>query len=128
MPAGLAARSDAELRARHAEALELAMVGVAAAVVADPAHRHTRRAGGAQQGALHARARERHGGAQPERTVPADLVERERPVQPAAPAAGARPAGERERAQVVPGSGVDALLGAGGHEPHVAGWIERAQA
>ena len=69
----------------------------------------------------------RHGRAQPERAVAADLVERQRPLQPALAAAGARPARQRERAEVVGRAGVDALLRAGGHQPDVAARRRAAQ-
>jgi hypothetical protein len=44
--ARLAARADAELRGRQAEQLELAVVGVAGRLVANPADRHTDPPGG----------------------------------------------------------------------------------
>ena len=57
-----------------------------------------------------------------------DLVEREREVEPVAAAAGAGPAGERQRAEVVRRAGVDALLGAGRDEPDVAARPDPSQA
>src|SRR5690554_3698264 len=66
VPARLAAGADAELGRREAEQLELAVVGHAVALVAYPGDRHADPPRGAQDRALDARARRRHGGAEPE--------------------------------------------------------------
>ena len=60
VPARLAARADAELRGGQPEQLELAVVGVAGPLVADPADRHARAPGGGAAG----RPR-RHGAGRP---------------------------------------------------------------
>jgi hypothetical protein len=119
--AGLAPSAHAELRAGQTKQLELAVVRVAARLVTDPSDRHADPLGGGEQRALDGTARSGHGRAQPERSVAADLVERERPVEASPAAAGAHPAGERQGAEVVRRARVDPLLGAGGHEPDVAG-------
>ena len=118
--AGLAARAHAELRARQPEQLELAVVGVARALVPHPPDGHSRAPGGAEHGALDTgpgRGRRR---AQPERAVAPHLVQRQRDAQAPSRPVRSRPAGERERAEVVGRSGVEALLRAGGHQPDVA--------
>ena len=57
-------------------------------------------------------------------TSSSDSAHCESPLAAARP----RPAGQRERAQVIGRAGVDALLGAGGDQPDVAARVERAQA
>jgi hypothetical protein len=52
VPAGLAVAVDPQLRGPHAEQLKLAVVGVAAAVVADPGDANPGPAGGAEELAL----------------------------------------------------------------------------
>ena len=68
---------DAELHGGQAGELELAVVGVAGGLVADPADPDAGAAGGAQQRALDAAARGGGGGAQVERAAAADLVQRQ---------------------------------------------------
>ena len=107
--AGLAAGTDAELRRRQAEQLELAVVGVAARLVAHPAHGHPGSAAGCEQRALDRGAGGADGRAQPEGAVAPHLVERQRPVQPprgprahAPRAARARPGGRASRCRCAP--------------------------
>ena len=127
VPAGLAPGAHAELGPGQAEQLELAVVGVARIVVAHPRERDPCTVRRAQQGSLHTRARRPGGRAQPEGPVAADLVQGQGEAQPRAPAACPCPASDRQRAQVVRRAGVQALLRAGGHEPHVAAGTETAE-
>ena len=103
------------------------MVGVPALLVAHPAHLRPGAAGGVEQRALDVRARRAYRRAQPERVVAAHLVERQRPPEPLARVVRAGAASETERPEVVGRAGVAALLGAGGHEPHVAPRLDQPE-
>ena len=113
-------------RPGQAEQLELAVIGVAGAssrtqLTGTRAARRAARSSAPSTPGAHARRRR----AQPERPVAADLVQRERPLQPPLAAAGARPPRQRQRAEVVGRPGVDALLGAGRDQPDVARRVDR---
>ena len=113
--------------AGQAEQLELAVVGVAGALVAHPADRNPHAGGGAEQGSLDPRPRGTHRGAEPERAVAADLVERQRPLEPAARPVRACAPGQRKGAEVVGRAGVDPLLRSGRNEPNVAARADQPQ-
>ena len=82
---------------------------------------HARAAGRRSSGALHPRRAATPTGerSQKGRSRPTSSSESAKRSRLRA-AAGPGPAGERERAEVVGRAGVEALLGAGGHEPDVA--------
>jgi hypothetical protein len=125
--AGFRPAPDLEHEAGQPGELELAVVGVPAAGVAQPAQRHVAAAAGGEQLTLDSASWHVARGAELEAAAAADHVERQRVAQPARPALAPDVLDEAARAEVVGLTRVGALLGAGGDEPDVAERPDRAQ-